>query len=480
MGISGEYRYLSMEAGEGMMPLHLEWIDTDVIAVSHIYELNGDLMYDPEMTFRVDREKGTLEPLTFRQDGSFSLYQEVYPEPGKWIPKLSRDLSNFAQQWFKNISQQNYRKKEAVIERDGADVRLTFDRDGKTLEPAPDVPSEPDAKAPVSMDSPNRFEVSRLWGNNGPFGIWDNALERFYEEGNHVLQFVERGSAENYLANILRITGHELPPEPSAEWVVTPVTLYEKAYQILDRAVRTSSLYPHLRDRDLDYDGAANALNAEMPQLMEAARFNPDIMAAYQALPMFSEWLVEDILESYYQDVVIDQRLAPERYADSPDAPAWARKPPAVDNSEPEQAGGTEMPPAENPIPEVTVAGASDAAEKPDTAVWRTPGGIEYKMGNAVDYDFGDDAHGSSIIADIDEDYIYYIFPDFEQQPVSMPRDEFEGYLDNGEFTIADPTRTVEINELPTKADRVDYNPVDVAEPEMTPNVEQYLNLKAQ
>ena len=52
--------------------------------------------------------------------------------------------------------------------------------------------------------------------------------------------------------------------------------------------------------------------------------------------------------------------------------------------------------------------------------------------------------------------------------------------MDNGEFTIADPARTVEVYELPTKADRVDYNPVDVAEPEMTPNVEQYLNLKAQ
>ena len=106
---SGEYRYLRMEAGEadgGMMPLHLEWIDTDVIAVSHTYTQNGDLMRDPEMTFRMDREKGTLEPLTFRQDGSIQLYQEVYPEPGRWIPKLRRDLNTFAQQWLSNIGQQ--------------------------------------------------------------------------------------------------------------------------------------------------------------------------------------------------------------------------------------------------------------------------------------------------------------------------------------------------------------------------------------
>jgi len=140
---SGEYRYLRMEAdeaGAGMMPLHLEWIDTDVIAVSHTYTMNGDLMRDPEMTFRVDQEKGTLEPLTFRQDGSIQLYQEVYPEPGRWIPKLRRDLNTFAQQWLNNISQQNYHKREATVVRDGEDVRLTFDQDGRAGEPEPPVP----------------------------------------------------------------------------------------------------------------------------------------------------------------------------------------------------------------------------------------------------------------------------------------------------------------------------------------------------
>ena len=83
----GEYRYLKLEAGESMMPLHVEWIDTNVIAMSHTYTQNGDIMYDPEMTFRADQAKGTLEPLTFRQDGSLPIYQEVYPEPGRWIPK---------------------------------------------------------------------------------------------------------------------------------------------------------------------------------------------------------------------------------------------------------------------------------------------------------------------------------------------------------------------------------------------------------
>ena len=151
---SGEYRYLRMESGPGMMPLHLQWIDTDVIAVSHTFMQNGDSMCDPEMTFRVDHDKGTLEPLTFRQDGFPRRDDQVYPEPGIWRPKLRNDLSRFAQQWLKNISQQRYHKQEAVAVRNGEDVNLTFDQDGNAVEPAPSVQPEP--AAPEVQSSPAR------------------------------------------------------------------------------------------------------------------------------------------------------------------------------------------------------------------------------------------------------------------------------------------------------------------------------------
>ena len=149
--VSGEYRYLKLEAGESMMPLHLEWLNEDTLAISHTYKLNGDLMYDPEMTFRVDREKGTLEPLTFQQDGSIQIYQQVYPEPGKWIPRLRRDLNTFAQQWFSNISQQRYRRQEAIVIRDGEEIRLDFDQDGNVLSPAPDKAATEWSVSPVTL-----------------------------------------------------------------------------------------------------------------------------------------------------------------------------------------------------------------------------------------------------------------------------------------------------------------------------------------
>ena len=81
-------------------------------------------MNDPEMTFRIDREVGTLEPLTFRQDGWPQIYQQVYPEPGRWIPKLSRDLSRFTEQWFKNIGEQDTIGNRRLPSAAGEDVTL--------------------------------------------------------------------------------------------------------------------------------------------------------------------------------------------------------------------------------------------------------------------------------------------------------------------------------------------------------------------
>ena len=367
---SGEYRYLKLEAGEAMMPLHLEWIGQDEIAISHTFVQNGDLMRDPEMTFRVDREKGTLEPLTYRQDGTPQMYQEVYPAPGRWIPKLSRDLSRFAQQWLNNISEQRYHKHEAVAVRNGEDVNLTFDQDGNMLSPAPDGPVEsatrqaPDAEAPTSTE---RFEIARLWGGNAPFGIWDSKIGAFCENESCTLQFVDQSNAENYVDNIQEINGQRILPEPSEAWVNNPVTIYEQALLMLDRAVESSSLHAHLRDRDLDYGGAWDTLNAEMPQLMEGAmRFYPEIRAAYQLLPMFREWLVEDILERNYQDVS-DGLNAPVRHANDLDAPEWLKEAlsaPAVEHSEPEQDGdNTPVSPAPETVPDPTGVGVPVQAE---------------------------------------------------------------------------------------------------------------------
>ena len=128
-----DYHYMELRGTDGLMPLHLQWISDDEIAISHTYELNGDLAYDPEMTFRVDNENGTLEPLTFRQDGSLAVYQEVDPEPGMWRPKLRNELSAFTESWFRNIEDQGRVPFRAIAERNGEDVEYAFDENGQPL-----------------------------------------------------------------------------------------------------------------------------------------------------------------------------------------------------------------------------------------------------------------------------------------------------------------------------------------------------------
>lgn len=93
------------------MPLSIERLYADplpVYGMMHYTIQNGDLMRDPDMTFRVDPAAGTVEPLTFQND-FLGLYQEVYLDGGKrYRPRLRTDLDNFLWQWLKNIMEQGY------------------------------------------------------------------------------------------------------------------------------------------------------------------------------------------------------------------------------------------------------------------------------------------------------------------------------------------------------------------------------------
>ena len=320
--ISGEYRYLKLEAGEGMMPLHLEWIGANEIAVSHTYVQNGDLMRDPELTFRVDREKGTIEPLTFQQDGSIQIYQEVYPEPNRWIPQLSRDLSTFAQQWFKNISEQGYLKKEAVIERDGEDVRITFQENGTAVNPPP-------PKAADTSMAP----------------------------------------------------AHEQAEAASPSRTLDPIVLYRSLLEMVDREISRGGLGFDLREHIISYETGRNRLSDELSGYVSfITSDDPSAMAIYESLPMFREWLVEDLLERNYNGAAVDAPDGPQRHANDPDAPEWARGAPPVPKA------NYVLLSAKGPIQRPTAEPAEmDTAEQHDTtSTARDPMAPAYKIGDIV------------------------------------------------------------------------------------------------
>ena len=127
-------------------------------------------------------------------------------------------------------------------------------------------------------------------------------------------------------------------PEPVP--TVEPVMLYRNALEMLDKTVKSSNLRDYFQESGTDYDMAMDTLDTEIAYYMEEiAADYPDIAEAYLGLPMFREWLVEDLLERNYQDVLTDSRIAPERYANDSDAPDWAKQPADItvqDNALPE------------------------------------------------------------------------------------------------------------------------------------------------
>jgi hypothetical protein len=94
------------------MPLTIER-HGDVVYLSHTSVMNGDLMSDPLMTFRIDDEMKVAAPLTFQNDWT-GTYQEVWGytetgQKGKRV-RLERDLISFAVDWLRNLRDQGFGK----------------------------------------------------------------------------------------------------------------------------------------------------------------------------------------------------------------------------------------------------------------------------------------------------------------------------------------------------------------------------------
>ena len=101
--------------------------EASVLSLAHYFEQNGDLCQDPEVVIRIfpqqpageaarflhfapstDPTYGRVEALTFQQ-AIPPIYQEVYPEPGRYAPQLKRDLNRFLGGWLKNLIDQGHR-----------------------------------------------------------------------------------------------------------------------------------------------------------------------------------------------------------------------------------------------------------------------------------------------------------------------------------------------------------------------------------
>jgi uncharacterized protein YqiB (DUF1249 family) len=86
----------------GLMDLNVDKLTDDTIALAHNGKQNGDVMADPDLEVRINREGKMAEALTFQND-YLGIFQQVYPEPGKYYPRLKKELNAFLNDWLKNM-----------------------------------------------------------------------------------------------------------------------------------------------------------------------------------------------------------------------------------------------------------------------------------------------------------------------------------------------------------------------------------------
>ena len=99
----------------------------------------------------------------------------------------------------------------------------------------------------------------------------------------------------------------------------------ECLYSMLD-TVQQSEIYPYLRDRDVDADEAEKELRNKIDELLEQnAKTALLYLEASKNWENFKDWLVEDIFQRTYQDMMPDSRDAVALYQNDPHAPQWVR-----------------------------------------------------------------------------------------------------------------------------------------------------------
>ena len=102
-----------IDNSQTFMKVHVEVIGQHhkslVVSVAHYFEQNGDLCCDPDMTFLVN-DTGVY-PLTFQQaiPPIYQVAAEVTDDGSvRWNQKLQRDLTRFANDWMRNIQDQQF------------------------------------------------------------------------------------------------------------------------------------------------------------------------------------------------------------------------------------------------------------------------------------------------------------------------------------------------------------------------------------
>ncbi len=115
LGILDVKEHVKVENGS-YMPLSIDRLGENRLAIAHNFIQNGDVMADPDMEVMLYPESRMAEALTF-QNSALGTYQEVYAfdGQGKKIgvrPRLKKELNAFLEQWLINLVAQGFMVKQ--------------------------------------------------------------------------------------------------------------------------------------------------------------------------------------------------------------------------------------------------------------------------------------------------------------------------------------------------------------------------------
>ena len=101
----------------GYMDLNLDILrrgkDNTVIALSHYFKQNGDMIADPDMVIAVYPDRAIAEALSYQD---CYRHQEVYSDGGRMVDiRAKRDLNKFLSQWLNNLRLQGHRINSPLV-----------------------------------------------------------------------------------------------------------------------------------------------------------------------------------------------------------------------------------------------------------------------------------------------------------------------------------------------------------------------------
>lgn len=153
---SNQYMDLNLDVLDRTEPNKNFGYELITIALSHYYKHDsGDMIPDPDMEIKVCPQLRFAEALTYQDTYG---YKQVYPEPGKFYPKLKKDLNNFLNTWLTNcIDQKHNLDNDVIIKSNPLDASEIYINNIKLT---------PDKSLKINNHSPEDIEFKLTIGFN--------------------------------------------------------------------------------------------------------------------------------------------------------------------------------------------------------------------------------------------------------------------------------------------------------------------------